>query len=186
MKFQFYTLALLAFATSSIFAQEEDVLCDTEDGGSSPRLTGCPTLTLDFSTLTAGDYITDQLAAEWGVIIKARAKNGKGYTPTNGSHNSNGGGARVFDTFSPGGAGGIGDRDLGSPNEDCPGGGPGVGAGGGPDSPYSNCVPQGNVLIIQEDNSATNNMAQPDDYGSGGYIEVSWRKGCVAPAVSAK
>jgi hypothetical protein len=41
------------------------------------------------------------------------------------------------------------DSDLGAPNERCPDGGPGVGAGGGPDGAYPNCSPQGNLLIIQ-------------------------------------
>jgi hypothetical protein len=61
----------------------------------------------------------------------------------------------------------INDPDLGSPNEACPGGGPGIGEGGKPDAPFPNCVPQGNLLIIQDP------RADPDianDSGLGGCI----------------
>ena len=58
-----------------------------------------------------------------------------------------------------------GDPDLGSPNEGC--GGPGVGIGGAPGMLGENCVPQGNVLIIQESNAF---MEQPDDNAFGGTI----------------
>ena len=43
------------------------------------------------------------------------------------------------------------DTTFGSPNSMCTGGGPGMGSGG----ETSNCVPLGNVLIIQESNMAT-------------------------------
>jgi hypothetical protein len=49
----------------------------------------------------------------------------------------------LYDTLNP---------DLGSPNEQCPNGGPGVGTGGMPGETGENCVPQGNVIIIQEEN----------------------------------
>jgi hypothetical protein len=42
------------------------------------------------------------------------------------------------------------DPDLGAPNKGCTGGGPGIGRGGRPSSPYPNCAPQGNLLIIQD------------------------------------
>lgn len=78
----------------------------------------------------------------------------------------------VFDTLHPTGStgqtlctGSDGDSDLGSPNNMCPGGGPGEGEGGQPDSGYENCVPQGNVLVIQESNKAC-----PDDTADGGWI----------------
>ncbi|HSM56794.1 MAG TPA: hypothetical protein VK879_11630 [Candidatus Sulfomarinibacteraceae bacterium] len=40
------------------------------------------------------------------------------------------------------------DPDLGTPNETCPGGGPGIGEGGEVGQPGENCTPQHNILII--------------------------------------
>lgn len=54
------------------------------------------------------------------------------------------------------------DTDLGSPNETCVGGGPGIGTGGELGQPYENCpAPDylNNLLIISEDLNACN----PDD-----------------------
>ena len=56
-------------------------------------------------------------------------------------------------------------RELGSPNRNCPGGGRGVGTGGRPGMEGENCVPLGNVLVIQDSNS---NL--PKDDPSGGHI----------------
>jgi hypothetical protein len=50
-------------------------------------------------------------------------------------------------------------KNLGSPNELCPGGGPGVGAAGAPGMVGENCVPQGNILIAQH----PRNVRQPGD-----------------------
>lgn len=47
----------------------------------------------------------------------------------------------------------------------CPGGGPGWGVDGSPDSPGRNCFPQGNILIIQE-----SDKPEPDDNLGGGVI----------------
>lgn len=47
----------------------------------------------------------------------------------------------------------------------CAGGGPGRGAGGVVGMPGENCVPQGNILIIQESNKET-----PDDNFAGGVL----------------
>lgn len=78
---------------------------------------------------------------------------------------------RIFDTAIPGDE--IdGDLDLGSPNERCDGGGPGVGEGGEPGEMGENCIAQGNVLIIQEDNE---NAAEiPDDNAKGGIIMLKF------------
>jgi hypothetical protein len=59
----------------------------------------------------------------------------------------------------------VGDPDLGSPNKKCDPSGPGVGVGGEPGQPGENCVPQGNVLIIQDEDTD-----QPDDNVDGGTI----------------
>jgi hypothetical protein len=114
-------------------------------------------MNLDFNTLAPGQYVTDELEGAWGVTINAVDDGGSGYTP--------GGAARVFDTNNPG-TSGSGDPDLGSPNESCSGGGPGVGAGGADGSLYENCIPLNNVLIIQE-----SDKAEWDDSKHGGYIE---------------
>jgi hypothetical protein len=102
---------------------------------------------LDFASLEPGQYVTDQLWDAYRVRIQATG----GYSPD--------GAARIYDTSNPDGA----DPDLGSPNEDC--GGPGKGSGGGLNSPYSNCVALGNVLIIQ-----SSNKDDPDDSSGGGSI----------------
>lgn len=114
---------------------------------------------LNFDSLHAGEYVTTQLKAEFGVTVQATLSDGasSGFTPNNA--------ARVFDTTNPLADAPNDDLDLGSPNEGCRGGGPGVGAGGAPGSPYENCVPLGNVLIIQEEDTA-----EPDDNSAGGFL----------------
>ena len=79
---------------------------------------------------------------------------------------------RLFDTSHPG-TDKFGDPDLGSPNKRCPGGGPGAGEGGEPDSHGANCKPLGNVLIIQEDNDRPD---IPDDNVNGGVITFHFDK----------
>mmetsp|Transcript_39615 Transcript_39615/g.60909 ORF Transcript_39615/g.60909 Transcript_39615/m.60909 type:complete len:627 (+) Transcript_39615:162-2042(+) len=142
----------------------------------------CPFFTLDFANLVAGTYVHDELVYSHGVTITAKRKGtNKGYTPINGSHQNSGGAAMVFDTRYPTGttgqglcSGDDGDPDLGSPNAECPGGGPGHGLGGEPTrvrygnrepNPYSNCDAQGNVLVIQESDKSC-----PDDTADGGWL----------------
>jgi len=128
---------------------------------SAPTMGGdCPLFRLDFKDLNGGDYVTNQLQQSYGVTIAASA-NGGGYTP--------GGAARVFDTafpMCPAGSG-AGDASLGSPNVAC--GGPGQGSGGASGSAFSNCVPLGNALVIQQ-----SNMAQPQDNAHGGTITFTF------------
>ena len=111
---------------------------------------------LDFAGLTRGEYVTDQLEEEFGITVRAEPPGNSGFAPD--------GAARIFDTANPGVID-DGDPDLGSPNENCPDGGPGVGSGGGPNAPFPNCEPLGNVLIIQESDKVT-----PDDNARGGTI----------------
>lgn len=77
---------------------------------------------------------------------------------------------RLFDTVNPG-TFRYGDPDLSTPNERCPGGGPGIGEGGEPDAPGANCNPLGNVLIIQERNKPPD---VPDDNVNGGMIKFDF------------
>ena len=73
-------------------------------------------------------------------------------------------GLMVFDTEAPTGN----DPDLGTPNQDFDG--PGIGSGGGADSPGANYIPQGKVLILSEDGDASD----PDDDAQGGTITFEW------------
>lgn len=58
----------------------------------------------------------------------------------------------MFDMTNPV-EGKCGDLDLGAPNERC--GGPGIGEDGEPDGKGPNCLPLGNVLIVQEPGSTS-------------------------------
>ena len=141
----------------------------------------CPLKVLDFNVLTPNTYVGD-LQAEYGVTVKV-TPSGSGYAP--------GGKAMVFDTTRPidafgcgSASDGHGDPDLGAPNRQCPGGGPGKGKpvknsegvtlyeSGGPDSPHPNCNHIGNVLVIQESNKNC-----PDDSGAGGTIAFEFAAG---------
>jgi len=151
-------------AAAMVLIADYDPDCTTPSGV-------CPFQTLDFNTLVPGAYVHDDLWDSNGVKVTAiSASSGDGYTPIDGAHVAEGGAARVFDTSKPTGADGNdmcddddGDEDLGSPNQSC--GGPGVGDGGLQGTPYENCTPQGNVLIIQESDKSC-----PDDSGGGGDI----------------
>ena len=106
---------------------------------------------LDFETddsggsLVKGQIIDNEWAA-WGVHVT---------TNNPASHP-----AMVFDSASPTG----GDHDLGTPNEDFSG--PGRGDGGNRNQPGQNGQALGKLLIISEDNDASN----PDDNGGGGQM----------------
>jgi hypothetical protein len=79
----------------------------------------------------------------------------------------------IFDSANPTGE----DPDLGTPNQTCPGGGPGVGIGGQVGQPGENCVPLGNLLIIAEDivdGNLNGLVDDPDDDLNGGTITFTW------------
>jgi len=119
---------------------------------------GCVNVTVDFSKdandvqLPGGAYVDNEWEA-FGLVLSSSG--GLGTTP------------RLFDTANPGTTDDPGDFDLGSPNIKCSPPGPGRGGVGNPGKAGENCVPLGNVLIIQEDNADT---SIPDDKGSGGTI----------------
>jgi hypothetical protein len=78
------------------------------------------------------------------------------------------------------------DWDLGTPNETCPGGGPGRGAGGEVGQSGENCVPYGHLVIIAEDlNDADQDdiVDVPDDDGDGGSIMFEFAHGISAANV---
>ena len=70
------------------------------------------------------------------------------------------------------------DADLGTPNETCPGNGPGSGEGGECPGPFQNDTPHGNVAIIAENLTDGNNddlVDDPDDADRRGqYIEFDF------------
>jgi len=105
---------------------------------------------------SGGDYVKNEWLESNGFSIDALSTCG-GFTPN--------GMARIFNTSSPGLTQKEGDPDLGSPNQMCAFTGPGQGIGGQPGQPGENCVPQGNVLIIQESNKTS-----PDDNNEGGIL----------------
>ncbi len=113
---------------------------------------------VNFENFAAG-AVVDQVLGDLGsgpIFVE-------GNTLVNGQGDLNT--AIIFDTANVTG----GDVDLGSPNEDCPGGGPGIGADGAPGEPFENCTPMGKVLILAEDLVDANNddlIDDPDDIGT--------------------
>ena len=144
----------------------------------------CPVSAIPLHNFNRGDFLYEQLWSSHGVKVVAKKTAGfsQGYTPINGVHNDAGGAAMVFDTSNPlcpSSSANDGDADLGSPNSECPGGGPGKDFGdhwgGGPTSgsdpnPFQNCEALGNVLVIQESSDWC-----PDDSSRGGYIQFQFR-----------
>ena len=99
---------------------------------------------IDFSRFDQHEYVTELIKN--GLTVKAiGSADGESHTPgPDGNHNPEGGAARVFDSSDP-----APDFDLGSPNENCENAGPGRGEAGRPGMSGENCIPQGNLLIIQ-------------------------------------
>ena len=98
------------------------------------------TITFDDDSLFHGDTITS-----------VSGNNGSGPIAVFGDNPVDpgmGNWATAFDSNAPT----CGDDDLGSPNESCLGGGPGVGADGEPTGANPNCSTLNNVLILQEIN----------------------------------
>ena len=138
--------------------------CPSEGGTPPPAPTlstpeECVNVTVDFlttpdgATIPGGAYVEDEWI-EYGLTLSAVG--GLGSVP------------RVFNSSDVGDAhAGFGDRDLGTPNEMCTPPGPGEGAGGEPGEPGENCVFQGNLIIIQENNEKP---SIPDDNRDGGMI----------------
>ena len=128
---------------------------------SSPTVSSsCTETILDFeelpdgTPLIGGTYLDSQWLEEYGLTLSASG----GFSDL----------PRLFNTSSVGDEE-VGDADLGSPNAKCANPGPGEGVGGEPGMPGENCVPLGNVLIIQEADTD-----QPDDAGDGGTITFSF------------
>jgi hypothetical protein len=123
----------------------------------------CVNFTIDFDSLPNGTSLLGgaYVSNEWFEVVglTLSASGGYGDIP------------RLFNTSDVGNSQ-YGDTHLGSPNEKCDSSGPGIGSGGVPGTPGENCVPMGNVLIIQENNK---DKSQPDDHASGdGVITFSF------------
>lgn len=120
---------------------------------------------LNFSSLSGGDYVGTYYWNSYGVRFLTWARGGLGNIQ-----------ARVFNTTAP-----VRDPDLGTPNEKCPGGGKGVGAGGKPSGDPANpnagenCINQGNALIIQEGVT----YDPPDDNVDGGWIKIIFKSNLI-------
>jgi len=112
----------------------------------------CLNVTVDFDSLpdgtptASGSYVSDEWLDKYGLILSSSG----GYLDI----------PRLLNTSDP-----SIEKDLGSPNKKCTPPGIGSGEGGEPGMPGENCVPQGNVLIIQESNKDF-----PDDSRDGGVI----------------
>ena len=125
----------------------------------------CPPV-LDFDTddmgvpLAAGTVVQNQFQSQG--ILSIDCANGNSNHPDT---------CIIFDSSSPTG----GDVDLGTPNQDF--GGPGIGNGGKLGQLGQNDVALGNLLIIAENVTDSNNdglIDDPDDEGSGGVITFTF------------
>jgi hypothetical protein len=140
----------------------------------TPAPTQCVERKCDFSTLAIGVPLTDpsqQMRLEKDCYMTVSV------TETVADNVLN-----IFDSTV---IDGNNDPDLGAPNRKCPqgpGGGkskdkdkryPGIGRGGRPDSPFPNCEPQGNVLIIQNELIAP---STPNDSKYGGKFTFTFTK----------
>ena len=97
--------------------------------------------TIDFETLAGGTC-----DASGDIEVAAGACGSvflRGFNPALGAVNA----ACIYDSDCPGGCTG-GDVDLGSPNETCPGGGPGMGADGEVGEPNENCTALGKLAAV--------------------------------------
>jgi len=131
----------------------------------------CSEHTVDFNSLSRGEFVTDQFKIEMGMTVNCASDEGFGCRIFDtavpwGEWESGSGCACSMETCSESKKNACGDPDLGSPHMDCPGGGPGEGEDGGPDAEHPNCEARGNVLIIDENGPGM----PPDDSQHGGKI----------------
>ena len=123
----------------------------------------------DGTLLEPGEYISNQFEPFYGLTFSSMGNGSVGSAP------------HLLDSTNPVtevNGQDCGDPDLGSLNQQCRGRGPGIGVGGEPglkgDNPYKNCQPQGNILIIQEDNEDNECASIPDDNQEGGEITLDF------------
>lgn len=114
-------------------------------------LKGLTVQTLDFEGLPAGTILSAVYGDGGAGPVAVFGQN-----PTAPSTNH----AVIFDSANPTG----GDFDLGTPNQAC--GGPGDGTMVGPGTPFENCTPLGNLLIVAQnlvDGNGDGLVDDPDD-----------------------
>ena len=135
---------------------------DTQKAGVVRSLMGggCEPIKVDFGTSASGEPLQGGLYVEnewmdYGFTLKASG----GFGTL----------ARLFNTSDVNS-----DPDLGSPNENCEDGGPGIGVGGEPGAPGENCEFLGNVLIVQHSDPS---IQVPNDNGGGGIITFDFAEG---------
>ncbi len=134
---------LILLVSTSIVAAADQVILDWE-------------LDAQGNPIAIGQVIDDEYFSTTGISVTVRAVSARGV-------------AAIFPSHAPSPA----DLDLGSPNETCPGGGPGVGAGGEVGQPGENCLSHGNVLIMPTIGDADGDGfidGVPDDDHRGGTI----------------
>ncbi|MCA9983449.1 MAG: hypothetical protein KDE09_09055 [Anaerolineales bacterium] len=105
-----------------------------------PNFASAAPVTINFGTDGAGNPVIagQVLDDEWNTPAYGNMVIS---SPTNATHP-----IVAFNSSIPTG----GDPDLGSPNQTCPGGGPGVGVGGVVGAPFENCTSLGMLVIIEE------------------------------------
>lgn len=140
-----------------------EVACDTLCGIDS---SACPgTTVVNFNQDPAGNPLPA------GTIVNNQwASLGVTFSFVNNNPNKTAVGA-LFDSGNPTG----GDDDLGTPHADF--GGPGVGPGGAAGMPGENSVALGNLLILAENTTDSNNdslIDDPDDEGAGGELQMNF------------
>jgi Cornifin (SPRR) family len=128
---------------------------------SAPTPSSCQIIECDFDTLLAGVSLNNPDQAERlrnDCLVSVSAS--RTIDPPNNPVN-------VFDSTNIKSTRARHDPDLGAPNRECPGGGPGFGTGGTPDAAFPNCEPQGNLLIIQNEKM---DPSTPNDSPHGGCL----------------
>ena len=125
--------------------------------------TMCPYVKCDFSTLDPGAYVTKGTGSQSAALLESCGLSVIAMGADNEMREVN-----VFDSSEMD----VDDPDLGSPNEMCSPPGPGVGMGGEPTSYFSNCDPQGNLLIIQD--PRVPDETDPNDSGFGGCFKFEF------------
>jgi hypothetical protein len=130
-----------------------------------PECPICALVHCDFATLAVASYLSNapqqqRLLEACDIISMTANKNGV-------SRNVN-----VFNSSNIRSTNARDDPDLGSPNRNCPVKGPGIGIGGGGNATYPNCIPQGNLLIIQDTGTPE---SRPNDSADGGCINIKFQ-----------
>lgn len=110
----------------------------------------------DGAAIASGQVIDDEYHNTTGISVTVQANSATDI-------------AAIFPSDSPPAT----DVDLGSPNETCDGGGPGIGAGGEVGEPGENCINHENVLILPTSGDGDDDGFiddEPNDDANGGTI----------------